>query len=131
MQLKTTEAIFKNLNIFYDENLIDKNIISPKTFQWDNSREMKIEDVDLWEIVYEQGGAFGLYASWLPYAEFYMLRVGWYLESQGHGVETYYGPEARFLCYKRMKDFGINLNTNKVWVDSQDIHLYHKNGRIY
>ena len=41
---------------------------------------MQIEDVDLWEVIYEQGGSVGVYASYNPFAEFYMIRVGWFLE---------------------------------------------------
>lgn len=124
-RFKSTQNIFKDMGEVYDENWLNKNTVTypPKT-DWDYKREMQIEDVDIWEVIYEQGGAVGAYASWSPYAEFYMVRVGWVKEAQGYGVETYYGPNAQKKVYKRMKEMGINLSLSKVWVDPQDMYLY-------
>ena len=85
---------------------------------------MQIEDVNLWEVIYEQGGAVGVYASWDPYAEFYMVRVGWFLEQQGYGAEMYYGPGALKTVKKRMNELGIPYTTNQIWVEPEDMYLY-------
>lgn len=124
---KSTYNIFKapEEDEVFNTNWMDSDkLVLPPTKEWDYSRELKIEDIDIWEVLYEQGGAVGVYAAWCPYAEFYMIRVGWYLESQGHGVETYYGPGASKNVYKRCKELNINLNINKVWVDEEKLWLY-------
>jgi hypothetical protein len=125
MRFKSTHNIFKDFGEIIDPNWanLDKVSLPPKT-NWDYSREMKVEDVDIWEVIYEKGGGFGVYASWSPYAEFYMIRVGWQKESQGYGAETYYGPNAESQVHKRMKDLRIPVVTNKIWVEPSDMWLY-------
>lgn len=104
---------------------MDSNkIITPPKKEWDYKRPMQIEDVDLWEVIYEQGGAVGIYAAYNPYAEFYMIRVGWFLEAQGYGAEIYYGPGAQQKVIKRAEELGIPLSINKQWVEPEDMWLY-------
>ena len=94
----------------------DKPIYPPSPL-WDNSRELTIEDVDIWEVIYEGGGGTGVYASWCPYAEFYMLRLTGY-------IETFYGPRAQEELRKRLDFHKIPYPINKKWVDSNDMPLY-------
>lgn len=110
--------------VFNDNWMDSDKLFLPPTKTWDYSRELKIEDVDIWEVLYEASGGFGIYASWEPYAEFYMFRVGWNLERFGHGIETYYGPGSGLLVYKRAKELGIELHPKKIWVEDQDAWLY-------
>ena len=125
MRFKTTHNIFKDFGEYFDPNWMDSSkIITPPKKEWDYKRPMQIEDVDLWEVIYEQGGAVGVYASWNPYAEFYMIRVGWFLEQQGHGAEVYYGPGSMKKVMKRMNEMGIPYAVNKVWVEPEDMPLY-------
>jgi hypothetical protein len=125
MRFKSTQNIFKDFGEVFDPNWMDSDkIILPPKFDWDYAREMTIEDVDIWEVIYEQGGAVAIYAAWSPYAEFYMIRVGWEKEEKGHGVETYYGNGAQKFVKKRAKDLGIRLSYNKMWVDPEDMYLY-------
>ncbi len=125
MRFKTTHNIFKDFGEHFDENWMDSNtIITPPKTNWDYKRPMQIEDVNLWEVVYEQGGAVGVYASWDPYAEFYMIRVGWFLEAQGYGAEIYYGPGSMNKMIKRAKELNIPISTNNVWIDPNDMWLY-------
>jgi hypothetical protein len=122
---KTTYDILKGTAEYFDENWMNYDTIqTPPNPKWDYSRVLQIEDVDIWEVIYEQGGAVGIYAAWCPYAEFYMVRVGWVAEAAGHGVETYYGPGAQKEVLKRAKELGIPLSINKVWVDEEDTWLY-------
>ena len=125
MRFKTTHNIFKDFGEHFDPNWMDSNkLITPPKKDWDYKRPMQIEDVDLWEVIYEQGGGVGVYASWDPYAEFYMIRVGWFLEQQGHGAEVYYGPGSMKKVMKRMEEMGIPYAVNKVWVEPEDMPLY-------
>lgn len=122
---KTTKNIFIDNGEFFDSDWSNyEKLQLPTTEKWNYSREMKIEDVDIWEVIQEGGGAYGVYAAWSPYAEFYMIRPGNHLESIGHGVETYYGPGSQKLIKKRMKELGYPLRTNKIWVDKSDMWLY-------
>lgn len=125
MRFKSTQNIFKDFGEVFDPNWMDSDKpVYPPKYDWDYKRELQIEDVDIWEVLYEQTGSIGVYAAWCPYAEFYMVRVGWCMETQGYGVETYYGPEAQQGVKKRMKELGIPLFTNKVWVEPEDMWLY-------
>ena len=125
MRFRTTQNIFNDMEEYFDPNWMDSNklILPPKT-DWDYKRPMKIEDVNVWEVIYEQGGAVGVYASWDPYAEFYMIRVGWLLEQQGYGFETYYGPGSMKQVTERMEEMDIPYSLNKIWIEPEDMKFY-------
>ena len=124
-RFKTNQNIFKDMLELTDENSLDKpTLVLPPNKKWDYSRDLKIEDIDIWEVIYEQGGAVGVYAAWEPYAEFYMIRVGWQLEAQGWGVETYYGPGSMNMVVSRCKELSIPICINEQWVEPEDMWLY-------
>jgi hypothetical protein len=125
LRFKSTQNIFKDLGELLDPNWLesDKIILPPKK-DWDYRRTITIEDVNVWEVIYEQSGGIGVYAAWDPYAEFYMIKVGWFLEEQGYGAELYYGPGAMDNMMKRAKELGIPISTNKVWVEPDEMWLY-------
>ena len=125
MRFKSTQNIFKDFSEVFDPNWMDSDkLILPPKKDWDYKRPMKIEDVNVWEVIYEQGGAVGIYAAWDPYSEFYMIRVGWFLEAQGHGAEVYYGPGAMKQVMKRAEELGIPLSTTQTWVEPDEMWLY-------
>ena len=99
-------------------------IILPAKKDWDYKRSLKIEDINIWEVIYEQSGGIGIYAAWDPYAEFYMIRVGWFLEEQGYGAEFYYGPGAMDKMMIRAKELGITISTHKEWIEPEHMWLY-------
>lgn len=122
---RTTHNIVKDNNEYFDPNWMDSNTLKlPPKKDWDYKREMTIEDVDLWEVLYEQGSV-GVYAAWLPYAEFYMFKPPWQMLEKGWGLETYYGANASNNVADRLKKFGIYLPKHKVWVDNEDLWLYY------
>ena len=124
-RFKSTQNIFTDFSEVFDENWMDHDTLQlPPKIEWDYSRPLQIEDIDIWEVIYEQGGAVGVYAAWSPYAEFYLIRVGWELENQGYGAETYYGPGASQKVISRCKELNIPISVNKIWVDSEDMWLY-------
>jgi hypothetical protein len=101
---------------------------------WDYSREMKIEDVDIWEVIYEGSGGIGVYASWLPYAEFYMITCGWYPLKPGQYandriIEIYYGQGAQQQVQNRVRDMRLPIGLQEHWVDPEDMWLY-QNKRV-
>jgi hypothetical protein len=119
---KTTENIFKNYGEHFDPNWMDsdKVILPPKT-NWDYSRPMQIEDVDLWEVIYEAG--FCIYAAWSPFAEFYMV-MPLFADNNSSAIELYYGPGANEKVKKRMKELNLFIPNIKVWVEPEDMWLY-------
>jgi len=110
---------------------MDNKLIPP---QWDYNREMKIEDVELWEIIQENSGGFGIYAAWLPYAEFYMITTGIDYNQPPRFVgatpywtrkiETYYGQGAQDKVIRRAMQLGMSVWIKKVWVEPEDMWLY-------
>lgn len=125
MFFKTTKNIFEDFKEYFDPNWMDSNkLILPSNKKWDYKRPMEIEDVNIWEVIYEQGGAIGIYAAYDPYAEFYMIRVGWFLEQKGWGAEVYYGPGAQKKVIKRAKELNIPISTHKTWVHPEDMWLF-------
>lgn len=125
MIFKSTQNILKDFGEVFDSKWMSSDKLElPPTKEWDYSRELQIEDIDIWEVIYEQGGGVGIYAAWSPYAEFYIIRVGALKEGQGYGIETYYGPCSEKKVLARAKELGISLATNKIWVESENMWLY-------
>lgn len=103
----------------FDVNWMDSDkLVLPPKKNWDYGRTLQIEDVNIWEVIFENGGGWGLYASWDPYAEFYLLKMGF------SGIETYYGPGVQKHLEKRLKELNIKVPDNKIWVDPEDMWLY-------
>lgn len=123
---KTTKNIFIPWeDELFSENWMDTNkVYTPPTKIWDYKKQLKIEDIDIWEVIYEQGGGVGVYAAWEPYAEFYLIRTGWKEELQGRGLETYYGENSQEKVIKRCKELKIPLQINKLWIDPGDMWLF-------
>ena len=123
---RTTVNILKDNGEHFDPNWMDSDsLILPPKQDWDYGREMQIEDVDLWEVIYEQGSV-GVYAAWTPYAEFYMFKPPWQMLESGWGLETYYGPQAALRLETRLMEFGITLPKYKVWVEPEHMWLHTK-----
>jgi hypothetical protein len=97
---RTTKDIFVDNTDYFDENWYDKKYPYPPNPKWDNKRELKIEDIDIWEVIAEQGPS-GVYAAWCPYAEFYMIIINRKVDS------TYYGKDSDKHAAKRLDEIGI------------------------
>jgi len=108
---------------FWDDNFMDsdKPIYPPKV-DWTYDREMQVEDVSLWEVIFEAGW-FNLYAAWDPYAEFYMLLKGWDPTDQSNNdrIETFYGPGCQERLYKRLKELNIPFQLHDLWVPNDQL----------
>ena len=86
----------------YNKNWFDKNFLElPPNPRWDNKRQLQIEDIDIWEVITEMSGPTGIYASWMPYAEFYMI------VNKGKIDSTYYGEGSDKYAAKRADDLNI------------------------
>lgn len=119
---KTTYNLYKDSGEYFDPNWMDSDtLVLPPSTPWDYKREMTIEDVNIWEMIWESGPV-GVYAAWDPYGEFYLIKPPLYLHDLG--FETYYGKGALKKVKKRMKELGIPVPSTKFWVDPEDMWLY-------
>ena len=108
----------------FDSNWMDSNtLVLPPTKVWDYKRELQIEDIQIWEQLYYQGGGLGLYAAWEPYAEFYMITKHNF-SIIPDGIETYYGKGAQKKVQKRIKELKIPIQLTEVWVEPEDMWMY-------
>lgn len=108
----------------FNPNWMDSNtvVLPPKT-DWDYQRDLKLEDVNIWEILYQGSGGVAVYASWDPYAEFYLIRSGWANELK-NGIELYYGVGAQKHVKKRIQELNLPIPNHKIWVEPEDMWLY-------
>ena len=131
---KTTYNILvePNKDELYDANRFDSDeLILPPSKEWDYSRELQIEDIDIWEELAEGSGGLGIYAAWMPLAEFYMITTGWDKNTiNDRIIETYYGPGSQEKVFQRAKEIGLPISTYKTWVDDKDLWLYQKSNPI-
>jgi hypothetical protein len=110
---------------FYDPNWANSNaLILPPKKEWDYKREIQIEDVDVWELIYFASGGTMLAAAWDPYAEFYIVTKDLYLNTQTSYMETFYGNTAGLRAYKKAIEFGMPVELNQVWVEPEDMWLH-------
>jgi hypothetical protein len=125
---KTTHNILTepwNDELFNPNWMDSDTVILPPNPKWDYSRELKIEDIDIWEQIYYQGGGLGLYAAWCPYAEFYMITHHLFKYNE-NSIETFYGPLASDKAYNRAIQLGMPVFKNKIWVEDEEMWLYKK-----
>ena len=128
-RFKSNANLFVHLDEHYDENWLDaEKAHLPSTKKWTYDREMQIEDVDLWEVIYEATGGKGVYASYIPYAEYYLICTGW-KDPNNPTMETYYGPGAEYKVMHRMQELNYPYPLNNVWVDNEDLWLKNPNTR--
>lgn len=115
---KTNSDIFVTFGeeSFIEDYMNHDKPIYPPTRPWTNERPMQIEDVDLWEVLYEQGGGTGLYISWCPYAEFYMVL-------NNHSVDTFYGQREFPRLIKHLNQIGIPYNIKNINVDEDMVQF--------
>ena len=118
-------AIFKStseiLNEPWTERIdTDTSHVRKVPLGWDQHRPMTIDDVVIWEQIYYQGGNIGIYVSWSPRAEFYMIVYNLFTDSK-YGIETFYGNLAYDRVAKKANNLGIYLPVNKVYTDNEDL----------
>jgi hypothetical protein len=71
-----------------------------ETIPWDGNRPIRFEDVDLWEVITEMSGPIGIYASYLPYAEYYVVTKNWTVWQEFEG----------WMANERLEKFLIQHN---------------------
>jgi hypothetical protein len=121
---KTTNNIFKDFGEYFDPNWMNYDTVqTPEWKEWDYKRELTIEDVNLWEVIFED--RWSLYASFDPYAEFYILVPHYSLPNSS--LEIFYGKGATKALYKRLGELGLRAPKNTVWIPADKMWLYSDN----
>jgi hypothetical protein len=72
----------------FDENWMNYDRISqyaPPIIEWTGDRPMRVEDVDLWEVITEQSGPVGVYGAYMPFGELYVVTSGWRIVAEFSG----------------------------------------------
>lgn len=112
----------------WDDNWMNSNKIElPPNKEWDYSKELTISDVSLWEVIYQASGGVGVYASWDPLAEFYMVTDRFCSSSNDSSITTYYGAGADKKVREKMRQLQIPFTSYKIWVEPEDMWLYDTN----
>jgi hypothetical protein len=122
---KTTHNILVDHGEHFDSNWMDSDTLKlPPNPKWDYKRELQIEDVDIWEVVYEIDSV-GVYAAWAPHAEYYLVKTPWSLIQQGQQpIWTFYGPKASDRVRAKLAEWGIVIPVQQNWVNDEDMWLY-------
>jgi hypothetical protein len=125
---KTTKNIFIDHGEYFDQDWMNyEEVYVPSNKKWDYKEELKLEDVDLWEIIWESD--FGIYAAYEPYAEFFLLKYPLsFMEDHPElpPYETFYGKLAQQRLLAHLSKWKIQLPINKIWVDDDELWLYNK-----
>jgi hypothetical protein len=110
--ITTTEQI---LSSSWNEN---KNQVYPvrTPARWLEKTAIGLDDIKLWEQLFYQPGLVGVYVSWEPYEEFYIIVHLLHLDKLF--IETFYGSDAVDCVLDRCKDFNIILPSNEIFVES-------------
>lgn len=88
-RFKSTHNIFVDAGEVFDENMIDNPLLCfPNNSPWKGNRPLQIEDVDVWEVIVEHGGPFGIYAAWQPYGELYIVVDKYSLVAEFSGINA-------------------------------------------
>ena len=89
---------------FFDDNWMNYNSIFqyiPPSPPWISDRNIRFEDVDLWEVISEMSGPVGVYCAWCPYEEYYIVTKQWSLWQEFEG----------YMANERLEKF---LRENKI-----------------
>jgi hypothetical protein len=84
---------------------------------WNQDREMVVNDVSFWEQIYYAPGSLGIYVSWSPYTEFYMIVYNLFSHLD-QGIQTFSGPDAAEQVSRQAAIFGIELPSKNIWINS-------------
>lgn len=120
---KTTENILipNKDGEHFEEDWMNYNSIYqylPPHPLWVENRLIRLEDVDLWEVIVEWSGLSGVYAAWCPYAQYFIVTDRWTVVAEFWGAEGEKKLQ-EYLSYKN-----IPFSVNKIWVENEDFENY-------
>lgn len=133
---KSTQNLLnvKNDGEVFDENWMNFEKISqyaPPHPKWESDREIRFEDVDIWEVIVEYGGPLGVYAAWCPYEEYYIVMKNWSIVAEFVGWNAnkkleQYLIENDITYPKRKDDLVLDYEPKKIFVDNVSVPILKK-----
>lgn len=91
--------------------------------QWHYVRHLRIDEVELWEEIFYQPGHIGIYGSYQPYAEFYIIVYDLFKENR-NTTEIFYGKDAVENVVRRASELGVELELKPLYVDPLNKWMY-------
>lgn len=82
----------------------------PNTYNWTGDSEITVDDVVLWEQLFYEPGNVGIYVSYKPYADLYVITYNLFFETD-QKFETFVGDQAGQNCLQRASNLGIILDS--------------------
>jgi hypothetical protein len=117
--LRTFDSIIENVWGDKDSGNCITNTSSPVPLyeEWDYNKKVDILDIKIWEQLYHDPGNLGLFASWSPYIEYYILIYYPFLDTDA-GIVTYYGKDACYDVAAVMREISINFEVSRISLPS-------------
>ena len=105
--------MFENNDELFSEEVAKENgIYLPETWDWNEPSQIAVDDVVIWECLFERSGLSGIYAAWAPYEEFYIVT------DRRAVVKEFFGPSAKELvdkyCVANSIPVPVRYNRRKV-----------------
>jgi hypothetical protein len=118
-------GLFKSTNEIFNEaweelTPLPKSYYKKSPIGWTKDQPMTIDDVVIWEQIYYEPGNVGIYISWSPHAEFYMIVYNLFIKCP-QGIQTFYGKEAYINVLKECFKLKIELPVNTAYTDELDV----------
>lgn len=104
MILRTLDEIFENS---WGDKIKPQEYPKRTPLRWFPKQKLTINDVSMWEEILYIEGVIGVYVSWDPYEEFYILVHNLHL--QNDFIEAFEGDQGIDNLIDRCRDFGIEL----------------------
>jgi hypothetical protein len=89
--------------------------IRPPYANWEGDRPLEISDVLLWEQIYYEPGVIGVYASWDPQEELYLITYNFFL-GETSGYKAFRGNDCVNQVIEELESLGIKLPVRTVKV---------------
>jgi hypothetical protein len=113
-RFKTKYNVFDNFDELFSKELADANngVYVPETWDWDGLTQVAVDDVIIWECLFEQSGPSGIYAAWAPYEEFYIVT------EKRTVIKEFFGKSAKSMLdkYCVANNIPVPVRYNKVKV---------------
>ena len=109
-RLVLTSDLFSNNGTSSDLGI--QNNSSPVLVDWNYSQPITVEDVKIWEELYTEPYSVGLYSSWNPYIEFYLLV--YYDFADSRRFKTFYGLNSHDELKRYLDQCEIILPINSI-----------------
>lgn len=83
-------------------------VVKPPHTRWENTTQIGINDIKLWEQIYYEPGVIGVYAAWDPHEEFYLVTYNFVL-TENSGYKTFTGDNCVDTVIAELRTLGVEL----------------------